>query len=327
MIKKTFQINDSSNVRLDIYLSGILKNHSRNKIKSYIKNSSIFVNGKLKKPSYLLQNGDTIDISIEKQESIGSNNGLLPENIDLNVIYEDDNIIAIDKPSGIVMHPGTKNKSGTLANGLLHHFESLSNVNGMDRQGIVHRLDADTSGVVLIAKTNESHKWLADQFKNRTIKKVYFAITWGKWIYSSGIIEGNMIRKKSDPTSFKLTSNDEGKYSKSTFRVLRQYLNFACVEFKPQTGRTHQIRVHSSSVSNPIFGDNKYGGGFKKSGEYANKFRQISYNIISKFDRHALHATSIEFELMNSNGKRLKLDSLIPDELIDLEKRLSANEN
>ena len=326
MIKKTFQINDSSNIRLDIYLSGMLNNQSRNKIKSYIKNCSILVNGKLKKPSYLLQNGDTIDISIETQENKDCN-GLLPEKIDLNVLYEDKNIIAIDKPSGIVMHPGTKNKSGTLANGLLHHFESLSNVNGMDRQGIVHRLDADTSGVVLIAKTNESHKWLADQFKNRTIKKVYFAITWGKWKYSSGKIEGNMIRKKSDPTSFKLTSSDEGKYSKSTFRVLRQYLNFACVEFKPHTGRTHQIRVHSSSVSNPIFGDNKYGGGLKKTGGYASKFRQLSYNIISKFNRHALHATSIEFELMNSNGKRLKLDSLIPDELVDLEKKLSANEN
>ena len=326
MIKKTFQINDSINTRLDIYLSDLLKNESRNKIKSYIKNSSVFVNGESKKPSYLLQNGDTIDISIETEKSKDSN-GLTPENIDLNVLYEDENIIAIDKPSGIVMHPGVNNESGTLANGLVYHFESLSNVNGFDRQGIVHRLDADTSGIVLIAKTNDSHKWLAEQFKNRTIKKVYYAITWGKWRFKSGKIEGNMIRKKSDPTCFDLTLTDEGKYSKSTFRVLRQYLNFACVEFKPHTGRTHQIRVHSSSLSNPIFGDNKYGGGLKKSNEYASDFRRISSNVISRFNKHALHSSSIEFELMNSNGKRLKLNSPIPDELIELEKRLSFNEN
>jgi len=309
-----------------MYLSGLLEYESRNKIKSYIKNSSISVNGESKKPSYILQDGDTVDILIEIKKSKDSN-GLFPENIDLNIIYEDENIIAIDKPSGIVMHPGVKNESGTLANGLVYHFENLSNINGLDRQGIVHRLDADTSGIVLIAKTNESHIWLAEQFKNRTIKKVYYAITWGKWRFKFGKIEGNIIRKKSDPTCFALTSNDEGKYSKSTFKVLRQYINFACVEFKPFTGRTHQIRVHSSSITNPIFGDNKYGGGIKKSNEYAHEFRRISSSVISRFNRHALHAISIEFELMNSNGKRLKLNSPIPDELIELEKRLSVNEN
>ena len=325
MIKKTFQIKDSSSTRLDIYISNLLKNESRNKIKSYIKNSSIHVNGESKKPSYLLQNGDKIDISIEKERS--KSNGIIPENIDLNVLYEDENIIAIDKPSGIVMHPGVNNESGTLANGLLYHFKNLSNINGFDRQGIVHRLDADTSGIVLIAKTNESHKWLAEQFKKRTIKKVYYAITWGKWRFKSGKIEGNMIRKKSDPTSFNLTSTDEGKYSKSTYRILRQYKNFACVKFEPYTGRTHQIRVHSSSLANPIFGDNKYGGGIKKSNEYANEFRRLSSNVISRFNRHALHATSIEFELMNSNGKRLKINSPIPNEFIEIEKKLSFNEN
>ena len=324
MIKKTIQINDSNNIRLDIYLSGYLKYKSRNKIKSYIKNSSITVNGDSKKPSYLLQNGDKIEILIETEKS--KINGLVPEKIDFNIIYEDENIIAIDKPSGIVMHPGVKNESGTLVNGLLYHFENLSNINGLDRQGIVHRLDADTSGIVLIAKTNESHKWLAGQFKSRTTKKVYYAVTWGKWRFKSGKIEGNMIRKKSDPTCFDLTSTGEGKYSKSTFRVLRQYSNFACVEFEPYTGRTHQIRVHSSSLANPIFGDNKYGGGIKKSNEYVNEFRRISSKVISMFNRHALHSSSVEFELMNSNGKRLKLNSPIPVELIELEKRLSVNE-
>ena len=140
MIKKTFQINDSSNTRLDIYLSSLLEDHSRNEIKSYIKNSLVYVNGESKKPSYLLQNGDKIDISIETEKI--KSNGLNPENIDLNVLYEDENIIAIDKPSGIVMHPGMKNESATLANGLLYHFENLSNINWIDIIGIVHRLDS-----------------------------------------------------------------------------------------------------------------------------------------------------------------------------------------
>ena len=126
MIKKTFQINDSINTRLDTYLSGLLKNESRNKIKFYIKNCSVHVNGESKKPSYLLQNGDKIDISVETEKNIDSN-GIIPEKIDFDILFEDENIIAIDKPSGIVMHPGVKNESGTLANGLVYHFENLSN--------------------------------------------------------------------------------------------------------------------------------------------------------------------------------------------------------
>ena len=303
-----------------------MANESRNIIKNHIKNSSIVVNGKSIKPSYLLQDGDVIDVLINFEKKI-VNSALVPEDIDIDVLYEDQDIIAVNKPSGLVIHPGIQNEKGTLANALVYHFDNLSDVNGENRKGIVHRLDADTSGVVLVAKTNESHQWLANQFKTRTIQKVYYAITWGKWSKKEGIIEGKMIRKKSDPTSYAIENGEGGKYSKSFFKVLKQFSNFSCLEFRPHTGRTHQIRVHASSVGNPIFGDEKYGGGIKKSNEFNPKFGKNASNLISTINRHALHASSIEFELMNSNGKRIKIDSPIPEELTSLEKSLAKYEN
>ena len=326
MIKKTFQVKGAKEIRLDKYLSSLMESESRNIIKRHIKNSSIVVNGRSIKPSYLLQDGDVIDVLINFEKKI-VNSSLVPEDIDIDVLYEDQDIIAVNKPSGLVIHPGIQNEKGTLANALVYHFDNLSDVNGENRRGIVHRLDADTSGVLLVAKTNESHMWLANQFKTRTIQKVYYAITWGKWSMTKGIIEGKMIRKKSDPTSYTIEKVEDGKYSKSFFKVLKQFSNFSCLEFRPYTGRTHQIRVHASSVGNPIFGDEKYGGGIKKSNEFNPKFGKNASNLISKINRHALHASSIEFELMNSNGKRIKIDSPIPEELISLEKALVKYEN
>ena len=326
MIKKTFQVKGSKEIRLDKYLSSMMESESRNIIQHHIKNSSIIVNGKSIKPSYLLQDGDVIDVLINFEKKI-VNNALVPEDIDIDVLYEDQDIIAVNKPSGLVIHPGIQNEKGTLANALVYHFDNLSDVNGENRRGIVHRLDADTSGVVLVAKTNESHRWLANQFKTRTIQKVYYAITWGKWSMTEGVIEGKMIRKKSDPTSYTIEKGEDGKYSKSFFKVLKQFSNFSCLEFRPHTGRTHQIRVHASSVGNPIFGDEKYGGGIKKSNEFNPKFGKNASNLISTINRHALHASSIEFELMNSNGKRIKIDSPIPEELTSLEKSLAKYEN
>jgi len=303
-----------------------MESESRNIIKRHIKNSSIVVNGKSIKPSYLLQDGDVIDVLINFEKKI-VNSALVPEDIDIDVLYEDQYIIAVNKPSGLVIHPGIQNEKGTLANALVYHFDNLSDVNGENRRGIVHRLDAYTSGVVLVAKTNESHMWLANQFKTRTIQKIYYAITWGKWSTKEGEIEGKMIRKKSDPTSYTIEKGEDGKYSKSFFKVLKQFSNFSCLEFRPVTGRTHQIRVHASSVGNPIIGDKKYGGGIKKINEFNAKFRKNASNLISTINRHALHASSIEFELMNSHGKRIKIDSPISNELISLEKSLARYEN
>ena len=161
-------MEDPINLRLDVYLNKNLNQLSRNIIKHHIIKDDIMVNGKSSKPSYLLKKGDLIEVFFEETKI---NDELVPQKMNLEILYEDKNIAAINKPNGLVMHPGVRNEFGTLANGLVHHFNSLSDINGKERLGIVHRLDADTSGIVLIAKNNESHINLSNQFKNRSINK------------------------------------------------------------------------------------------------------------------------------------------------------------
>ena len=326
MIVNTFQIDKSNGDRLDIYLVEKLHPISRSKIKTYIKGSLILVNGNKVKPGCILQKGDIIKVTVK--DNIQNNIPILPEKMKIDVLYEDDYVIAVNKPSGIVVHPGVKNNTGTLVNGLVYHFDRLSDINGNLSRGIVHRLDADTSGIILAAKTNEAHLWLSKQFKDRTVNKTYVSITWGKWEEKSGVIEGWISRKKSDPTTFMFSNiSENGKYSKTNYSVDKQYQNFAKVLFYPVTGRTHQIRVHSSFIGNPIFGDEKYGGGVKKGKEYKPELYKYFSNQLGKLRRHALHAFSIEFELFKSGGKRIKLDAPIPEDFVDLEESLLGHES
>ena len=326
MIVDTFQINKSNGKRLDIYLAEKLNAISRSKIKTYIKGSSILVNGNKVKPGCIIQKGDIVTVKIK--DNIQNNIPIIPERMKIDVLYEDNYIIAVNKPSGLVVHPGVKNNRGTLVNGLVYHFDRLSDINGDLSRGIVHRLDADTSGVILAAKTNEAHLWLSKQFKERTVNKTYASITWGKWEEKNGVIEGWISRKKSDPTIFTFSNiSENGRYSKTNYSVDKQYQNFAKVLFYPITGRTHQIRVHSSFIGNPIFGDEKYGGGVKKGKEYKPELYKYFSNELGKFGRHALHAFSIEFELFKSGGKRIKLDAPLPEDFVDLEESLLGHES
>ena len=326
MIKNFFQISKSVGKRLDIYLAKKLHSISRSKIKTFINSSSIQVNNHKVKPGYILQKGDIIIVSINNNSQDGELT--LPEKMKINVVYEDDYIIAINKPSGLVVHPGVKNKRGTLVNGLIYKYKNLSNINGESRRGIVHRLDADTSGVILVAKTNGAHEWLSHQFKERSINKTYVSITWGKWKNQSGKIEGWISRRKSDPTTYQLNDSDQyGKYSVTNYIVEKQYDNCARVSFYPITGRTHQIRVHSSHLGHPVFGDQKYGGGIKKSKGLQPDLNKFHSQNLNKFGRHALHALSIEFELYKNNGKKIKLDAPIPKEFVDLEESILVYES
>ena len=326
MIVDTFQIDKSNGNRLDIYLVEKLHPISRSKIKTYIKGSSILVNSNKVKPGYIIQKGDIVKVKIK--DNIQNNNPIIPEKMKIDVLYEDNYVIAVNKPSGLVVHPGVKNNRGTLVNGLVYHFDRLSDINGDLSRGIVHRLDADTSGIILSAKTNEAHLWLSKQFKERTVKKTYASITWGKWEEKNGVIEGWISRSKSDPTTFTFSNiSENGRYSKTNYSVDKQYQSFAKVLFYPVTGRTHQIRVHSSFIGNPIFGDEKYGGGVKKGKEYKPKLYKYFSNELGKFGRHALHAFSIEFELFKSGGKRIKLEAPIPEDFVDLEESLLGHES
>ena len=326
MIKDIFQVSKSVGCRLDIYLAKKLHPISRSKIKTYINDSSILINNFKVKPGYILQKGDYVRVFIDKKDQ--DDELVLPEIMKINVIYEDDHIIAINKPSGLVVHPGVKNKKGTLVNGLIHQFKNLSNVNGESKRGIVHRLDADTSGVMLVAKTNSAHKWLSKQFKDRSVNKTYVSITWGKWKDKNGKIEGWISRKKSDPTTYQLNESDQyGKHSITNYKVEKQHDNFARVLFYPITGRTHQIRIHSSHLGHPVFGDQKYGGGVKKSKEFEPKLNKFFSEKLNKFGRHALHALSIEFELYQNIGKKIKLEAPIPMEFMEIEESILVYES
>ena len=326
MIKDIFQISKSVGRRLDIYLAKKLYPISRSKIKAFINSSFIRVNNLKVKPGYILQKGDIIEVSIKNEAQ--DDESVLPEKMKINVIYEDDHIIAINKPSGLVVHPGIKNKGGTLVNGLISQFKNLSNINGKSRRGIVHRLDADTSGIMLVAKTNSAHEWLSKQFKDRSVNKTYVSITWGKWKNKNGKIEGWISRKKSDPTTYQLNDSDQyGKHSMTNYIVEKQYDNFARVLFYPITGRTHQIRIHSSHLGHPIFGDQKYGGGIKIAKGYKPDLNRFFSKKLKHFKRHALHALSIEFEPYKNNGKKIKLDAPIPKEFVDLEESILIHES
>ena len=260
MNSKTLSAYGGENTRLDKFLSNHLPELSRTKIQKMINDGLVQVDNNYAKASLILDGSEHIsytipDINIDIKD-------ITPKAIPLEILYEDAYLIAINKQPGLIVHPGNGNADGTLANGLVHYFNKLSDVNGFLRPGIVHRLDKDTSGVILIAKDNTTHRKLSSQFQNRTIKKEYFAITWGKWNEPNGCINNAIKRKRSDPTSYQ--TDEAGRESITDYELIKQGEYLSSVAFYPKTGRTHQIRVHSSSMNHPIFGDDKYGGGNQK---------------------------------------------------------------
>lgn len=313
MIK--FQIENESDegTRLDHYLTSSLSDYSRSKIQSWIKGGFILVNGQRKKNGYALELNDEIQCQFPKQEIIESE--LSPENIPLNIIHEDDAIIVLNKQAGLVVHPGKGNPTGTLVNGLVHHFNQLSDLNGELRPGIVHRLDADTSGIIVIAKTNQAHVSLADQFLKRQVKKTYCALTWGLWDSESGEINASIGRQKKDPTSFQI--NVDGREAITRFELDQNYRHLSTITFFPKTGRTHQIRVHAAYMGHPIFGDEKYGGGVAKTKGFLQEFSQFYKRQMKRFDRHALHAKAISF-IHPTLNKPIIFEAPLPSEYLNL---------
>tara|TARA_S200000501_G_scaffold339840_1_gene347873 strand:+ start:79529 stop:80491 length:963 start_codon:yes stop_codon:yes gene_type:complete len=300
--------SEEENTRLDKYIFNKLKSFSRTQIQSWIKNGLVIVNNSRKKASYRLELSDKVSISVPV---IKDDIKLKPEKIKFDIIHEDNDIIILNKPSGLVVHPGNGNKSKTLVNGLLYHFSSLSDVNGIIRPGIVHRLDANTSGIMIVAKTNSAHISIANQFENRTIKKEYNAITWGNWKIKKGEINQPISRKRKDPTKF--TVDETGKKSVTKFKVVKQLKHLAEIKFKPKTGRTHQIRVHANWFNHPLFGDEKYGGGIQKTKGLIPELKRYYQQIFKSFGRHALHAYSLEFSHPRT-GKKMTFQVPNPDD-------------
>lgn len=239
--------------RLDSYLISEL-DKSRSKIQDMIKSGNVRINGCLVKPSYVVKIGDIIEIDEVIDEIVTAS----AEKMDLDIVYEDDDVIVVNKANGVVVHPAVGNTSGTLVNGLMYHSNSLSSINGEFRPGIVHRIDRDTTGLLMVAKNDKSHECLARQLENKTTKRLYWALVWGVIPNDTGTIDAPIGRDSSDRKKMCVTSINS-KHAVTHFRVLERYKRATLIELSLETGRTHQIRVHMSYIGYPIVNDPVYG--------------------------------------------------------------------
>lgn len=248
--------DNDEGIRLDNYLSNLFANISRSKIQNAIKNGKVLVNNSIKKPSYNLKIGEKVEFELEEEKV----DVIKPQNIPLDITYEDENMLVVNKPSGMLTHPTTIEKENTLVNALLYKYgNNLSDINGYLRRGILHRLDRNTSGLLMIAKNNEAHEFLAEQIKNKTAVKKYLAFVKGLFKDDIGTIDFPIGRHPKQP--HKMAVIEGGKPSITEYRVLKRFKDCTYLELDLKTGRTHQIRVHLSYLHHPILNDTLYGGG------------------------------------------------------------------
>jgi len=290
-----FVVGTDDGLRIDKYLANQLPNHTRTKIKGLIESGYVSVDGIFEtKASTKIKSGSEICVLIQKNEI----EGLVPEKLPLNIIFEDDQVIVLNKTAGMVVHPGAGNLSGTLVNGLLDYFPPIRNVGEADRPGVVHRLDKDTSGALIFAKTENAYKWLVSQFKSRSIDKVYIALVDGHPPTKSGRIEAPILRDKHHRTRMAVGMKGQGKPAVSEYFEIQRYENHSLLEVHLITGRTHQIRVHLKYIDVPVTGDTLYGQ------------RQESVQI----KRNFLHAKSLSVKLPG-NRIPVTFKAPLPDEL------------
>ncbi len=281
----------------------------------------VSVNGDYEKPSYIVIEDDVIDIqNFVVDPEVYKIEG---ENIPLTILYKDDDLAVIDKPPGLVVHPGIGVKSGTLVHALTYHFGTLSEINGAHRAGIIHRLDKETSGLMVVALSNSAHVHIAGQFEQRIVKKKYIGMTWGNWERKSGSISGFINRKRTDPTSYRVATH--GKAAETSYDVVFESNYLSEVEFTPKTGRTHQIRVHAASMLHPIFCDEKYGGGLNRIKGYIPETGIQLKNMINLIGRHALHASQLSFTHPVTK-QPMHFNAPLPHDMQSLAERMRADD-
>lgn len=247
---------NDENKRLDSYLSEITPDLSRSKIQNFIKSGNVKINDSIKKPSYILKENDKIDFEIPEEEKLE----IKPQDIPIEIVYEDENMLVVNKPSGMLTHPTTIERENTLVNALLYKFNNnLSDINGEFRRGILHRLDRNTSGLLMIAKNNKAHEFLAEQIKNHTITKKYRAVVKGVIKEDEFEINSPIGRNPNQP--HKMMTRDNGKPSRTIVKVIERFKEYTYIELTLITGRTHQIRVHMKSINHPVYNDTLYGAG------------------------------------------------------------------
>ena len=308
----TFKIGpDDAGVRLDAFLASQIPGWSRARLQRLIENEDVLVNGKPGKPSYKLREHDDVEVEL----IAATTTSFAPEAIPIEIVYEDDTLVVVNKPAGLVVHPAAGIHSGTLANALAYHFQQLPNA-GSVRPGIVHRLDRDTSGLLVVAKTEAALENLSDQFRARSVYKSYAALVHGRVSADSGRVDQPLARDPANRTRMAVVRG--GRSALSLFRVNRRFNRFTLLDVELKTGRTHQIRVHLAWLKHPVVGDETYGGGRDNTIQDA-KLRAHIRNL----GRHFLHAEKLAFTHPGT-GERAEFHSPLPPELLSL---LSEIEN
>jgi len=307
--------------RIDAVLASHLETLSRNRIQSLIKAGDVSIGGaKIGEPKYRVNEGDEITLHLPEPEDPEPKG----EDIPLSVVFEDAHVIVIDKPAGLVVHPGAGNWTGTLVNALIHHCgDSLSGIGGVKRPGIVHRIDKDTSGLLVVAKTDQAHQGLAAQFADhgRTgpLERAYSALVWGAPSSLKGTIDANLARSQANRQKMAVVKTS-GRHAithwqvKERFGAADQPPLASLMECRLETGRTHQIRVHMAYIGHPLLGDDDYGSGFKTK---INRLEEPLKNLVGGFTRQALHAGLLAFEHPVS-GDTLRFESPYPDDFANL---------
>jgi len=297
--------------RIDTYLANSLENASRTKVQKLIEAEYVKVNGSLAKSNYKICPNDLIEVTIPVSPRPSKAE---PEDIPLNIIYEDEYLIVLNKPPGIVVHPSLGNYTGTLVNALLHHINKLSVLNQDPiRPGIVHRIDKETSGLLLIAKDEFTHSKLAKYFAEHSIEREYWAICWGLFKENSGEIIGNIARSNKDRKIFTVHKS-EGKYAHTFYEVIEEFEFLSLVKLRLKTGRTHQIRVHMAYINHPVFVDPVYGGRRIVTSSAHAKLKARTENLLQKIGRQALHAKTLGF-VHPITKTFVRFDSEIPDDM------------
>jgi len=315
----TINVHDRLASRLDAFLAGELENLSRSKIHALIRSGNITVNHTVVKPSYRLVSGDIVSVQLPEPEPLA----LSAEAMPLDIIYEDEDYFAVNKPKGLVVHPGAGNFRGTLVAGLLNYTRQLSSVGGDLRPGLVHRLDKDTTGVLVVAKTDEAHWKLGKLFADRQVYKEYRALVWGVPHPAEGIIEKSIGRNQRDRKIFTISSR--GKPARSRYTLLKDFGIMSLVKVILETGRTHQIRVHMKHIGHPVVGDNMYG--YKNSPHllesFSKKHLDIGKQVIARVDRQMLHAYCLKF-IHPYTGKEIEIIAPIPADILEIETILTG---